>query len=243
MGQEGESESIVCFKDVVHDYGSVRALHGVTFQVPKGSIFGMIGPNGSGKSTCLNLLTCLLTPSSGTIRVFGQPTTGETMFILARLGYAPEEAHLYTGLSAAEYVTLSAVLHGMEEQAAEAQANQILATFGLGDRRDDLVGGFSKGMKRKVLLAATLVHDPQLMVLDEPLDGLDVIAQGILKHEIRRRTAAGATVIYSTHILEVLEGLCSHLVLIAEGRMLAVGTPQAVRQTLGIHDYAEAFRS
>jgi len=232
---------VVEFDSVTHYYGKLCALEDVSFRVPAGSIFGLIGPNGSGKSTTLNLMTTLLTPKSGSIRVGGLDVAENPSAVKARIGYAPEEVNVYQGLSPREFGVLSGALHGLSEAESAAAVDRLLETFRLDDRRDDLVGGLSKGMKRKSLLISALVHDPELLILDEPLDGLDVIAQQILKDVIVEHAAGGGTVIYSTHILEIVDGLCTHVMLLKGGKVIAVGTLEEVRAHVGVDDLARAF--
>jgi ABC-2 type transport system ATP-binding protein len=232
---------VVEFDSITHYYGGLCALEDVSFRVPSRSIFGLIGPNGSGKSTALNLMTTLLTPKSGSIRVCGLDVAENPSAAKARIGYAPEEVNVYQGLSPREFGILSGALHGLSEAESAKAVDRLLETFQLDDRRDDLVGGLSKGMKRKSLLISALVHDPELLILDEPLDGLDVVAQQILKDIIVGHAADGGTVIYSTHILEIVDGLCTHVLLLKKGKVIAVGTLDEVREHLGFDDLARAF--
>jgi ABC-2 type transport system ATP-binding protein len=234
-------EHVVRFDQVTHYYGTLCALNGVSFEVSRGSIFGLIGPNGSGKSTTLNLITTLLTPKSGSIRVVGLDVAENPSAAKARIGYAPEEVNIYQGLSPREFGVLSGALHGMAEEESSEAVDRLLETFKLADRRDDLIGGLSKGMKRKSLLISALVHGPELLILDEPLDGLDVIAQQILKEVIVDHAAQGGTVIYSTHILEIVDGLCTHVLLLKKGKVITFGTLEDVRANLGFDDLARAF--
>jgi len=235
------TEHAITFENVTHRYGSETALRDVSFSVPKGAVFGLIGPNGSGKSTTLNILTTLLAASEGTVRVMGHDVAREPMAVKAALGYAPEEVALYNGLSARELVTLSATLHHLEPDEAARRAEALLTFFGLEERLDDQLGTFSKGMRRKSLIASALVHQPDILVLDEPMEGLDVVAQKMLKDRIRDHAAAGGTVVYSTHILEILEGFATHVLLLRSGEVLGFGSVEAVRAQLGIASLAEAF--
>jgi ABC-2 type transport system ATP-binding protein len=232
---------VVEFDGVTHYYKDLCALEDISFAVPRGAIFGLIGPNGSGKTTTLNLMTTLLTPRSGSIRVVGFDLAEDAAAAKARIGYAPEEANVYQGLSPREFGILSGSLHGLTEAESADEVDRLLETFELADRKNDQVGGFSKGMKRKSLLISALVHRPDLLILDEPLDGLDVVAQQILKDIIREHTERGGTVIYSTHILEIVDGLCTHVLLLKKGKVVALGTLQEVRDQLGYHDLARAF--
>ena len=231
----------VAFERVSHRYGNTPALAGITYQVPRGAIFGLIGPNGSGKSTTLNIITGRLAHSEGMVQVCGKNVREHSEDIKRLIGYAPEEVKLYEGLTAQEFVELSGTLHHMSPEAATAAAHTLLLRFGLDKRRNEQLGSFSKGMRRKALLAAAMVHEPEILILDEPLEGLDVIAQKILKDIVREIANSGRTVIYSTHILEVLTGFCSHVVLLDRGELLACGPLDEVKNQLGVADLADVF--
>jgi ABC-2 type transport system ATP-binding protein len=222
---------------LTRSYGGATGIDGLDLVVPDGALFGLVGPNGAGKSTCLGVVTTLLPPTSGTALVCGFDVAREPMEVKRRVGYAPEEPLLYGGLTARELVQLSATLHGVPE----ADGSELLAAFDLTSRADDLIASYSKGMKRKALLAAAMVHDPPLLVLDEPLEGLDVIAQARLKDLLRARVARGRTVLYSSHIVEVVEQLCSHVALLDKGRLLAAGALAEVRTQLGGKTLLQAF--
>lgn len=231
----------VIFDGITKHYGAATALDKASFEIPKGAIFGLIGPNGSGKSTTLNILTTFLKADGGNARVWGHDVAQEPMAVKARLGYAPEEVQLYNGLTAREFLQLVGALHNMPPDQAEARAESLLDHFGLTARADDPLGAYSKGMRRKALIMAALVHNPDVLVLDEPLEGLDVVAQEMLKQIVREQAAAGKTVIYSTHILEVLDGFCTHVLLLRQGKVLAYGNLDEVHQQLGLERLADAF--
>lgn len=223
-------------------YGSNHAVQDMNMTIPKGAIFGLIGPNGSGKSTTMNMITTLLAPSSGSLKVMGHDVNEAGDAVRRNIGLAPEEPALFSGLSAREFVRLSAVMHELPDDEAEKRIQHLLETFELRDKADDQLGSFSKGMKRKAMICAALVHDPALLVMDEALDGLDVFAQKILKEELRRRAANGTTIIYSTHILETIDGFCSHVGLLEKGKVLDFGGIDEVRKRLGITHLGDAFK-
>jgi len=189
----------------------------------------------------MNMITTLLQPHSGSLKVLGLDVVAEADAVRQRIGLAPEEPALFSGLSAAEFVKLSASLHGMDDRHASRATAQWLEIFELENKSNEMLGSFSKGMKRKTLIAACLVHDPDLMVLDEPLDGLDIFAQKILKDMLLAAAARGKTVIYSTHILETVEGFCSHVGLLQEGKVLAHGPVADVMAQLEIKTLGAAF--
>jgi len=235
------SDAAIVFEGVTHRYGSQCALDHIDFSVPRGAIFGLIGPNGSGKSTTLNILTTLLRASKGTARVLGHDVHSESMAVKEKIGYAPEEVSLYNGLSALEFVTLSASLHHLPQDEAARRATEELTFFGLEERMNDQVGTYSKGMRRKTLIASAMVHRPEILVLDEPMEGLDVVAQKMLKDRVLEMVANGVTVVYSTHILELLEGFCTHVLLLKQGKVLGCGAVDEIRQNLNIEKLADAF--
>lgn len=229
------------FSNVSRFYGQRAAVREATFPVPPGALFGLLGPNGAGKSTCLGMVTTLLAPSAGSLTVCGLDVAAATAEVRRRIGYAPEEPLIYAGLTAREFVELAARLHGMDAHVAREAAEHLLTEMALADRADDVIMEFSKGMKRKTLLAAALVHDPEVLVLDEPLEGLDVIAQARFKALLRARVARGRTVLYSTHIIEVAEALCSHVALLSAGEIMAHGTLDEVKGQLGVDSLLQAF--
>jgi ABC-2 type transport system ATP-binding protein len=235
-------DDAIVFDRVTFSYGAGTTLDGVELRVPRGVLFALIGPNGAGKSTSLNLITTLLMPASGRVLVCGHDTVLEPDAVRRVLGYAPEESLLFSGLTAREFVELSATLHGLGAGAATDATAQLLGDFGLTDRADDMLASFSKGMRRKTVLAAALVHDPELLVLDEPMEGLDVVAQQTLKELLRQRVARGRSVVYSTHIIEIIETLCSHVAVLRQGRVLAQGTLADARAALGVTRLEDVFR-
>jgi ABC-2 type transport system ATP-binding protein len=236
-------DAAVRFHEVRFAYGGRLALDQVSLTVPRGALFALLGANGAGKSTTLHLMTTLLQPSSGAISVCGHDSVQAPDAVRAALGYAPEEPLLFSGLTAHEFVELAGTLHGMGAAAASARAEVLLAGFGLGERRGDMLASFSKGMRRKALLAAALAHDPELLVLDEPMEGLDVVAQQQLKQLLRERVAAGGTVVYSTHVLEVIESLCSHAGVLRRGAVVGCGPVDDVRRQLGVARLEHIFSS
>lgn len=232
--------SVVC-EGVHFYYGDNHAVRDLNLAIPKGSIFALIGPNGSGKSTTLNMITTLLEPQSGVVRVNDLDTVEQADQVRANLGLAPEEPAVFSGLTAFEFVNLSAVLHGISEADAEEKSRELLTRFELIDKADHQLGSFSKGMKRKALIASALVHDPELLILDEPLDGLDIFAQKLLREYLKERSERGLTLIYSTHILETVEGFCSHVGLLENGKLLDHGPIGEVKARLKIQNLGDAF--
>ncbi|HEU4724306.1 MAG TPA: ABC transporter ATP-binding protein [Candidatus Eisenbacteria bacterium] len=212
-------------RNLVRRYGDVEAVRELTLDIRGGEIFGLLGPNGAGKSTTLRVLATLLRPTAGSVRVAGHDVVAEADEVRRRIGYVPEGADLYDALTGAEFLELLADLHRLDRDAAIAKTGPLLDTFALTPDIGRPVGDYSKGMKQKLLIAAALQHDPDVLLLDEPLDGLDVAAQETLKGVLHAHAAAGRVVVYSSHILEVVERLCHRVGIIDRGRLVALGAP------------------
>lgn len=198
-----------------------EAVCGIDLTVEKGDVFGLLGPNGSGKSTTIKMLLGLLAPSAGEIRLFGLPPRSRAA--RARLGYLPELSYLHSFLTARETILYYAGLSGLSGKAARARADELLAQVGLTAVATRAVGGFSKGMARRVALASALVSRPELLVLDEPTSGLDPIGTREVKELIRRLAAEGVTILMTSHLLGDSEDVCSKLAILSKGRVAACG--------------------
>jgi ABC-2 type transport system ATP-binding protein len=212
-------------RDLVRRYDTVEAVRGLTLDIAGGGIFGLLGPNGAGKSTTLRVLATLIRPTSGSVRVAGYDVVRDAAEVRRRIGYVPEGAELYDALTGAEFLDLLADLHRLDRREASTRSGAMLEAFALAGEIDRPVGDYSKGMRQKLLLVAALQHDPDVLLLDEPLDGLDVAAQEKLKEILHRHAAAGRVVVYSSHILEVVERLCDRVGIIDHGRLIAHGPP------------------
>jgi ABC-2 type transport system ATP-binding protein len=202
-------------------YGAFLALDHVDFQVRRGEILGYLGPNGSGKSTTVNTVVGLLEPSEGAVTLDGLRLTADPVAYRRRIGYVPEEPHLYTHLTAVEYLTLVGRLRGMPEPVVAEKVPQLLQLLLLWDSRYSTMAVFSKGMRQRVLLAAALMHDPDLLVLDEPFSGLDVTAGLLFRTLLGMFAASGRMVLFSTHRFDIVEQLCSRVVILSKGRIVA----------------------
>lgn len=210
-------------------FGSVVALDGLDLIIPAGRIVGLLGPNGAGKTTLLNILTTLLVPSAGRAVVDGLDVATQGLELRRRLGYVPEHATVYEGLTAQEYLELAGGLHALERATLQGRIDRFLEHFELGAERGRRLGTYSKGMRRKVLVSAALLHDPRVVLLDEPLDGLDVASQKKVVDLLAEVAARGATVLYSSHVLPQVEDICEHLVVIHEGRVRFEGAMADLR--------------
>jgi ABC-2 type transport system ATP-binding protein len=202
-------------------YGGLLALDNVSFELHPGEIVGYLGPNGSGKTTTVNLVVGLLEPSAGTLSLNGVPLGLDPDGYKARIGYVPEEPYLYTHLTAGEYLTLVGRLRGMPEKPLAEKTSRLLNLLQLHDSRYKTMSAFSKGMRQRTLVAAALLHDPDLLVLDEPFSGLDVNAGLLFRALLGQLSALGKMILFSTHRFDMVEKLCSRVVILSAGRLVA----------------------
>jgi ABC-2 type transport system ATP-binding protein len=222
-------------RDLRHRYGPTVALDGVRFEVQAGEMFGLLGPNGAGKTTLMSILSCLLMPDSGAASLEGQPLSPLDRTPRPWIGLVPQELALYQELSARENLHFFGSLYGMSGARLAERADAILAAIGLKDRADQRAGTFSGGMQRRLNLGIGLIHEPKLLLLDEPTTGVDPQSRNHIFEEIRRVNRAGMTVIYTSHYMEEVEALCSRIAVIDHGRIIACDTlPGLLRQMEGI---------
>jgi ABC-2 type transport system ATP-binding protein len=232
---------------LVKRFGARTAVRDISFEVPKGCIYGVLGPNGAGKSTTLRMLVGVLKPSAGRIALLGGPISRET---LRRVGYLPEERGLYRSMTARGTIAYLARLKGMPASKAFKRADQLLNDHGLGKVKNKRIKTLSKGMAQKVQVLGAIAHEPEFVIFDEPFSGLDPVNQRVLEETIRAQAAAGSTVLFSTHIMEHAERLCDRILLIAQGTRafegtvadaLALAPSAAVLETDGDFDLAAAL--
>jgi ABC-2 type transport system ATP-binding protein len=222
-------------------YGGKRALVDLDLRVEPGEILGFLGPNGAGKSTTVKILTGMIRPDGGRAMVAGFDIVAQPLEAKRRIGYVPETGALYESLSADEYLELMACLYHLEPSAAKMRRDELLDLFGLTGARDQRMTEYSKGMKQKVVIAAALIHRPDVLFLDEPLDGLDANAAMIVKELLKKLAAQGKTVLFCSHILEVVERICTRIVVINNGQQIAEGTSEAIARETGTRSLEEAF--
>ena len=202
-------------------YGALPALRDVSFLARPGQILGYLGPNGSGKSTTVRMLVGLMEPTSGHVLWQGKSIFEDLPAYRKRLGYVPEEPFLYTHLTAPEYLRLVGGLRGLDDARVNEKIERFLKLFGLEDDQYSTLAAFSKGMRQKVLLASALLHNPDLIILDEPFSGLDVSAALMLRSVIRSLAEEGRTILMSSHVIEVVEQLCTDVVILSDGHVVA----------------------
>jgi ABC-2 type transport system ATP-binding protein len=223
------------------EYGTRVALHGLTLQVGAGEILGFLGPNGAGKSTTVKILTGMIKPDRGRAVVAGFDVARDPLEVKKRIGYVPESAALYESLSAREYLDLIASLHHLPPGATRPRIEELLDRFGLSHAIDQRLSEYSKGMKQKVLIVSALLHRPDVVFLDEPLTGLDASAALVVKELIRGLAAQGRTIFFCSHVLEVVERVCTRIVIIDRGKMIADGTARDIAASAGAATLEEAF--
>ncbi|MEX1257553.1 MAG: ABC transporter ATP-binding protein [Gemmatimonadota bacterium] len=227
------SPAVLELREVVKRYGSFTAVAGVDLAVHRGEIFGFLGPNGAGKTTMIRMIAGVLVPSAGTIRVGGDDLAESPGSAKRRIGYIPDRPFLYEKLSGAEFLRFVAGLWGMEGPEIEARAERYLRLFSLWDWKDELLESYSHGMRQKLLISSALLHDPDLIVVDEPMVGLDPRSARILKDLLLGFVEKGGAVFLSTHTLEVAEALCDRIAIIAAGKVIALGTMDELRAQAG----------
>ena len=224
------------------DYGKVRALKGISFEVREGEIFGLIGPNGAGKSTTLKILATLLRPSGGRAEVFGYDVVNDADKVRGIISYLPEEAGAYKNLTGLEYLQFMARLYAKDERRAREMLELGIKLADLGDRLKDKVSTYSKGMTRKLLLARALMVRPKLAILDEPASGLDIINAYTIRKTIKRFAGEkGVTFLISSHNMLEVEFLCDRVALINEGRIIEIGTPKELKEEYNAENLEEVF--
>jgi ABC-2 type transport system ATP-binding protein len=226
---------ILDVQDLHKRYGDTEALSGVSFQLAEGEIFGLLGPNGAGKTTLLSILSCLLEPTSGGASLFGRPLRMQDRQVRRQIGIVPQELALYGELTARENLHFFGALYWAEGGELTRRVGDVLALVGLLDRANQRVDTFSGGMKRRLNLGVALVHDPRLLLLDEPTTGVDPQSRNHIFEEIRRAHQAGVTVIYTSHYMDEVQSLCTRIGIIDHGRLIACDTlPALLRQMEGL---------
>jgi ABC-2 type transport system ATP-binding protein len=205
-------------------FGALTAVEDVSLSVAPGQFFGFLGPNGAGKSTTIKMLTGLLEPTSGTIEILGQPFSAGSLELKRQIGVVPEGMALLGRLTAPEYLHFVGRMYGLDRATTNQRTDELLEFMQLADESRKLVTDFSHGMQRKLAMAAAVIHGPRVLFLDEPFEGVDAIAAGMLKAMLQGMLNKGATIFLTTHVLEIVERLCSHVAIISKGRLVANGS-------------------
>ena len=210
-------------------FGELVAVDGVDLSVPRGTLYGFLGPNGAGKSTTIKCLTGLLRPSGGTIRILGIDPERDAVAVKRRVGVVPEDLALFDRLTGAETLTFVGKVHGLDRATLLSRSKELLELMDLIPAADTLVADYSHGMRKKVAMAAALLPGPHLLFLDEPFEGIDAVASRQIKDLLHAFVGRGGTVFLTSHILEIVERLCSHVGVIAKGKLVAQGSMDSLR--------------
>ncbi len=222
--------SLIETRNLVKRYGEKVAVDNVSFEVFGGEVFGFLGPNGAGKTTTIKMIVGLLQPTSGTVKVAGYDVQSQSLLAKASSGYVPDTPNLYAKLSGRELLHFVGDLYNMDRTSVARRIDELLRMFDLTSAADDTVDSYSHGMQQKASLAAALMHDPKVLVLDEPTVGLDPKSARLIKDILRQLADRGAAVMLSTHILEIAERMCDRIGIINKGQLVAVGTMNELRQ-------------
>lgn len=222
-------------------FGTLWAVNNLSFTINDGEIFGLLGPNGAGKSTTVKMMVGMLAPTGGEIFINDLNIKTDGNAIKANLGYVPESCALYENLTGREHLELVCNLHHFSVESIESQVERLIGLLDLTDAADKRIAGYSKGMKQKLLLAGGIIHNPKVLILDEPLSGLDANAQTLFRQLIKEFALDNRTVIFCSHVLEVVERLCDRLLVIDHGNKLIEGTPPEIISNLGVTTLGEAF--
>jgi ABC-2 type transport system ATP-binding protein len=223
------SSSLIETRQLTKKFGEKTAVDDISFSAKAGEVFGFLGPNGAGKTTTIKAIVGLLKPSSGSVSVAGYDVQLQPMQAKAVSGYVPDTPNLYMKLSAREFLRFVGDLYEIPRAKVDERSDELLRLFDLADVRDDLIDSYSHGMKQKTAVAAALIHDPKVLVLDEPTVGLDPKSARLIKDMLRQLADRGAAVFLSTHILEIAERMCDRIGIIDRGRLIAVGTMDELR--------------
>lgn len=211
-------------------FGELTAVEDVSMSVAPGQFFGFLGPNGAGKSTTIKMLTGLLEPSAGHIEILGEPFGAGSLELKRQIGVVPEGMALLGRLTAREYLRFVGRMYGLDSEVTNQRTDELLEFMQLAGEHKKMVTDFSHGMQKKLAMAAAVIHGPKVLFLDEPFEGVDAIAAGMLKAMLQRMIARGATIFLTTHVLEIVERLCSHVAIISRGRLVANGSIEELRE-------------
>jgi ABC-2 type transport system ATP-binding protein len=218
--------------DLTKRYASLPAVQDVSFSLTPGQVLGCLGPNGSGKSTTVKMLIGLLEPTCGRVLFRGEDIQKDLVGYRKQLGYVPEEQNLYPYLTALEYLEIVGLLRGMPQPSLRNKIDALLELFTMHPHRHSMIASYSKGMRQRILLIAALMDNPDVLIFDEPLSGLDVTSALVLKNLIKALGQQGKTIFYCSHVLEVVEQVCSHLLILRQGKVLACDNTEAIRKDM-----------
>ncbi len=224
-----ENTPTIITQSLTRRFGDLVAVDGVDLRVAPGQFFGFLGPNGAGKSTTIKMLTGLLAPTSGRIEILGLDFDTHPVQVKRQIGVVPEGMALFGRLTGAEFLSFAGRMYGLDRETAAKRAAELLEFMQLADQPKKLVTDYSHGMQKKLAMAAAVIHGPKVLFLDEPFEGVDAIAAGTLKSMLQGMIARGATIFLTSHVLEIVERLCSHVAIIHQGRLVAQGSLEELR--------------
>src|SRR5499433_2272691 len=237
-------EIAIATEKLTRKFGALTAVDGIDLRVETGQFFGFLGPNGAGKSTTIKMLTGLLAPTAGRMALLGIDFAKHPVEVKRQIGVVPEGMGLFERLNAPEYLEFVGQMYGLDRKTTNQRAEELLEFMQLADRPKTLIADYSHGMQKKLALAAAVIHGPRILFLDEPFEGVDALAAGALKALLARMTERGTTIFLTSHVLEIVERLCSHVAIIHQGRLVAQGSLDELRsgvagaqgQTLTLED-------
>jgi ABC-2 type transport system ATP-binding protein len=237
-------EIAIATEKLTRQFGELTAVDGVDLQVESGQFFGFLGPNGAGKSTTIKMLTGLLVPTAGRVSLLGIDFAKHPVEVKRQIGVVPEGMGLFERLTAPEYLEFVGRMYGLDKPTTRKRSEELLEFMRLADRSKTLIADYSHGMQKKLALAAAVIHGPRILFLDEPFEGVDALAAGALKELLGRKTDRGVTIFLTSHVLEIVERLCSHVAIIKRGQLVAQGSMEQLRagvpstegQTLTLED-------
>jgi ABC-2 type transport system ATP-binding protein len=227
------SEIAISTEKLTRQFGRLTAVDSIDLRVDAGQFFGFLGPNGAGKSTTIKILTGLLAPTSGRMELLGLDFEKHTLEVKSQIGVVPEGMGLFERLTGIEYLRFVGRMYGLDRATTEKRTEELLEFMQLADREKTLIADYSHGMQKKLALAAAVIHGPRILFLDEPFEGVDALAAGALKALLGRMTERGVTIFLTSHVLEIVERLCSHVAIIHKGRLVAQGSMEELRRGVG----------
>jgi ABC-2 type transport system ATP-binding protein len=236
------TDAVIDIRELYFSYYTLEALHGISFCVRRGEMVGLLGPNGAGKSTTLKILAGILPTSKGKVRIAGHDLPEHHLEAKKILGYLPESPLLYECLSGIEFLEFIGRLQGLEENTLQQRIRVLLETFELNNVRVPRISGYSKGMRQKILLSAALLHDPEVLLLDEPLSGLDVDTSILIKDLLTALCSHGKTILYSSHVLDVVEKVCHRIIVIDHGSIIADAPLEELKSRTSEKSLEDVFR-
>lgn len=222
-------ETAILTEKLTRRFGQLTAVDGIDLRVAAGEFFGFLGPNGAGKSTTIKMLTGLLAPTSGRMELLGLDFATQSLEVKRQIGVVPEGMGLFDRLTGSEYLNFVGRMYGLAKEITYKRSEELLEFMQLADRPKAMIADYSHGMQKKLALAAAVIHGPRILFLDEPFEGVDALAAGALKALLGRMTARGATIFLTSHVLEIVERLCSHVAIIHQGRLVAQGSLEQLR--------------